>query len=227
MTDSSNGSTWVYTTKLESAFRKVRDIQEFVRAYVIAPDKVPVSVEDTQWAIEQKYELKISKELVDFPAVHIRGMIERYEDGRANIFIRLRQDTDAEINKYWHRFIAVKEMAHLAIDEKEDWNTDGCRTIDELIKDHGFDGMRPAAEEIQSEVLAELVAIEILYPMEFRQGDLDRGATNSALAAEYEVPQYVVQRALAPGSMKRSRALWHEIGGGHGLGGLGSNPLGE
>ncbi len=189
MTDSSNGSTWVYTSKLESAFRKVRDIQEFVRTYVLAPDKIPVSVEDTQWAIEQKYGLKIAKELVDFHAVHIRGMVERYDDGRANIFIRLNQDVDEESNKYWHRFIAVKEMAHLAIDEKEDWNPDGSRTIEELIKDHGFDGMRPAAEEIQSEVLAELVAIEILYPMEFRQGDLDRGTATAVLAAEYQVPR--------------------------------------
>lgn len=226
MTDSSNGSTWVYTTKLESAFRKVRDIQEFVRSYVIAPDKIPVSVEDIQWAIEQKYGLKITKELVDFTAVHIRGMIERYESGSANVFIRLNQDFDADVNRYWHRFIAVKEMAHLAIDEREDWNPDGCETIEELIKDHGFDGMRPAADEIQSEVLAELVAIELLYPMEFRQGDLDRGTVNPILAAEYQVPQYVIQRALAPSHMKRARALWHEIGG-HGLGGLGSNPLGE
>ncbi|MCO6386689.1 hypothetical protein [Aliihoeflea sp. 40Bstr573] len=225
MPDSSNGSTWVYSAKLESAFRKVSDIQEFVRQYVIAPDKLPVSVEDTQWAIEEKYGFKITKELVDFEAEHIRGMMERYENGTAHVFIRQRQDNDLTVNGYWHRFIAVKELSHLAIDEKEDFNWDGSKTIEELIADHIFEGMRPAKIEIQSEVLAELVAIEILYPMEFRQADIESGRLPSDLAKDYGVPPYVIERALSQGHMKMARALWHEIGG-HGLGGLGSDPAG-
>lgn len=226
MTDSSNGIIWVYTTKLEATFRKVKEIQEFVRTYCLAPQGIKVSVEDIQWAIEQKYGLKITKELIDFPGNYIRGMLERYQDGSAHVFIREKQDEDPKANGYWHRFIAVKEMAHLAIDEKEDWSTDGAETLDELIKEHEIDRGSPPRDGIQSEVLAEIAAIELLYPMEFRQADIEKGTPHSELAATHEVPQYVIQRALSSNHMKRARAMWNEIGG-HDLGGVGSNPSGK
>lgn len=221
--DSSSGTTWVLSEKLENTFRKVRDLQEFIRLYVLAPDKIPVSVEDTQWAIEEKYDLRIEKIVVDFEAKHIRGMMERYADGAAKVYVRKNQDPDKETCEYWCRFIAVKEMIHLAIDEREDWSPNGVATIEELIRDHSFEQLKPAREEIQSEHLAEVAAFELLYPMEFRQGDIDKGVAFSKLAAEYEIPEYVVERVLDPGYMKMARALWFEIGG-HGLGGLGSNP---
>lgn len=153
-------------------------------------------------------------------------MLERYENGTANVFIREKQDDDAKINGFWLRFIAAKEIAHLAIDEKEDWSNDGAETLDELIKEHEIDRGSPAKEGIQSEVLAEIAAIELLYPMEFRQADIDKGTSHSELAATHEVPQYVIQRALTPNHMKRARAIWNEIGG-HELGGVGSNPAGK
>lgn len=216
---------WVLSAKLESAFRKVRDIQEFIRTYVLVPNKTPVSIEDIQWAIQQKYDLDINKELIDFQSIHIRGMMERYQDGVANVFIKKTQDSDIKQNNYWRRFIATKEMMHLAIDEKEDWTYDGCETIEQLIKEHAFDGMRLPRDEIQSEVLAEVAAFEILYPMEFRQADINSGTPPQELSDKYEVPIYVISRALAQSYMKMARANWNEIGG-HGLGGLGSDPAG-
>lgn len=226
MTDSSNGVTWVLSSKIEATFRKVRDIQEFVRQYVLAHDKMPVSVEDTQWAIEEKYTLKIIKELVDFESVHVRGMMERYADGHANVFVKETQDVDPKLNLFWHRFITVKEMMHLAIDEHEDWSSDGCDTIEDLIKDHAFEGMHIPRHEIQSEALAEVAAIELLYPMEFRIADIKNGTPKTELSAIYEVPLYVVDRALSESYMKLARLTWSEVGG-HGLGGIGSNPVAE
>ncbi|GGZ23238.1 hypothetical protein [Asticcacaulis endophyticus] len=225
MTDASHGTSWVYSEKLEYAFRKVRDIQEFVRTYVISPDKIPVSIEDVQWAVEQKYGLKIRKELVDFEAQHIRGMMERYEDGTANVFVREYQDANKDINLYWHRFITLKEIVHLGIDEKEDWNPDGCFTLDELIKENGYSGINKVMSETQSEHLAEIAAIELLYPFEFRASDIASGKSVMQLSHEYQVPPYVIARALSPNHMKMARAVWNEIRG-HGLGGLGSSPTG-
>jgi hypothetical protein len=211
MTDSSNGVIWVYTTKLESTFRKVRDIQDFIKTYGRAPLSTEVSVEDIQWAIEEKYGLKITLELIDFPGVHIRGMMERYQSGQANVFVRKNQASDVVVNGYWHRFIAVKEMAHLAIDEKEDWSVDGAETIEDLIDEHEMDRGSPPRDGIQSEVLAEIAAIELLYPWEYRQNDIDSGKTPLELSNIHKVPLYVVQRALSANHMKRARALWNEI----------------
>jgi len=224
MPDSSNGATWVLSSKIEGTYKKVRDIQEFVKQYVLAADRLPVSVEDIQWAIEEKYGLKIEKKLVDFQGKHIRGMMERYADGKARVYVRKAQDADPTANVFWQRFISVKEMVHLAIDEKEDFSPRGTATIEELIRNHSFEAMKPAKEEIQSEVLAELAAFELLYPMEFRAGDMDRGVGISVLAVEYEVPDYVIERCLDPGYLRVARATWNEVGG-HGLGGIGSRPV--
>lgn len=211
MTDLSNGIIWIYTSKLESTFRKVRDIQDFIRTYAKAPSSLVISVDDVKWAIEEKYGLKITLELVDFPGSYIRGMVERYDNGQANIFVKEKQDEDPTLNEYWHRFIATKEMAHLAIDEKEDWSVDGTETIEDLIREHEIDRGSPPRDGIQSEVLAEIAAVELLYPWEFRQNDIDSGKSNQELSAIHKVPQYVIQRALSPNHMKRSRALWNEI----------------
>lgn len=211
MTDSSNGIIWVYTSKLESAFRKVRDIQDFIKTYGLAPLSTEVSVDDIKWAIEVKYGLKIQIELVDFPGVHIRGMMERYSDGQAFVFVRKKQDNDDTLNNYWHRFIAVKEMIHLAIDEKEDWSVEGSETIDDLIVEHEIDRGSPPRDGIQSEVLAEIAAIELLYPWEFRQTDIDSGKSPQELSKLHKVPLYVIQRALSPNHMTRARALWNQI----------------
>lgn len=226
MTDSSNGATWVLSSKIEGTFAKVRDLQEFIQQYVLAANKLPVSVEDIQWAIESKYGLKIEKRLVDFEARHIRGMMERYQDGTAKVYVRRAQTPDPEQNIFWQRFISVKEMIHLAIDEPEDFSPRGTETIEELIRDHSFEAMKPAREEIQSEVLAELAAFELLYPMEFRLADTDAVTSYSVLAVQYAVPDYVIERCLSSGYMKVARATWNEVGG-HGLPGIGGNPAAE
>ncbi|RUT34525.1 hypothetical protein EMQ25_00750 [Arsenicitalea aurantiaca] len=223
MTDSSNGTTWVLSEKFEGTFEKVRVLQEHVRRYSLAPDQVPVSIEDLQWAIEDVYRMKISKVLVDFDAEHIRGMMERYSDGRANVYVRSNQDADPQQNLYWRRFISVKEMIHIAIDEKDDFSPQGSETIEELIRNHTLEALKPAKSEIQSEALAELAAFELLYPMEFRARDIAHSLPLGSLAAHYQVPNYVIERCLEPGYMKMARATWNEISG-HGLGGLNSNP---
>jgi hypothetical protein len=211
MTDSSNGIVYVYTKKLESTFRKVRDIQDFVKTYALAPSGHKVSVDDIRWALEEKYGLQIRMELIDFNATHIRGMMERYENGQAFVFVKENQEADVKANPFWHRFIATKEMAHLAIDEKEDWNTDGTETIDGLIREHSNFQGRPPREGIQSEHLAEIAAIELLYPWIYRQADVDSGMPVTELSQIYQVPQYVIQRALDSDYMKMARATWNEI----------------
>ena len=223
MTDSSNGATWVLSSKIEGTFAKVRDLQEFIQQYVLAANKLPVSVEDIQWAIESKYGLKIEKRLVDFSAKHIRGMMERYADNTAKVYVRKHQDADTDQNIFWQRFISVKEMVHLAIDEPEDFSPRGTDTIEELIRDHSFEAMKPAKDEIQSEVLAELAAFELLYPMEFRSDDSSKQTSYSVLAVQYAVPDYVIERCLSPGYMKVARATWNEVGG-HELPGIGGKP---
>jgi hypothetical protein len=115
-------------------------------------------------------------------------------------------------------------MVHLAIDTPEDWCAEGTETIEELIREHAFGGLEVAREEIQSETLAEVAAIELLYPFEFRAADLASQESLSALSVRYQIPEYAIGRALAPSYMKLATELWTKVGG-HMLGGIGSEPV--
>ncbi|GAB5509186.1 MAG: hypothetical protein Rhims3KO_05870 [Hyphomicrobiales bacterium] len=150
-------------------------------------------------------------------------MIERY-DGSAKIFVLENQDLDTKQNRYWQRFIAVKEACHIAIDGHEDWQADGVVTVEELINDLRSESSGAPIYEVQSEYLAEIVAIELLYPFEFRQVDLESGKAASELADEYQVPTYVVELALSSSHIKLAEVFWAVVGG-YGRPGIGGAPI--
>ena len=64
----------------------------------------------------------------------------------------------------------------------------------------------------QSEKLAVIAAIELMYPHEFRDDDVDsiakRKTTQKAIALRYHVPEYVIGSALHPGRLEFARLGW-------------------
>lgn len=215
MTDASNGSIIVYEDKLLNVFKKVKEIQDALSLYCLAPENIPVSIEDIRYAIEQKYGIEIKKEVVDFDAVHIRGMVERWKDGTAIVIVREKQDENPVQNEYWKRFIAVKEMCHVAIDEPEDWNPKATEVLSELITEYGHSKPNPARADIQAEALAEIAAFELLYPMEFRRRDFAKGYSVPELSNFFHLPPYVIDRSLDIWYMEMSEKYWNEAGGLH------------
>lgn len=205
---------WLEEAKLEATFRKVKAIQEHMQMICLAPDRVKLSVEDLQWCIEDLYEIKIKKIEVAFEGAFVRGLVERYE-GRARILIRKNQEED------FVRFATVKELCQIAISEKEDWSVEGTKTLDTLLYEVMLDlrGTPPAGREkvvlpdpIQSEKLAEVAAIELMYPFRFRRADLaalQAGTTTlRALAVHFHVPEFVIGIALHPRHFELAQEFW-------------------
>ena len=182
--------------KLTMTLRKVAVLREQLGQMCLGKQGLELSVMDLHYVVEQVYNLTIEMRAVSFQAVYLRGKVERYEDGRARVLVRSNL-TDVE-----KRLTAVKELCHLALDEKDDWSTDGAAMLEAILAD-SQSGSLPethAMTPIESEALALVAAGELMYPADYREVDAAKIAagetTVSAIALQHGVPPFVIEQAL-------------------------------
>lgn len=111
-------SMLLQTSKLLSAFEKAKAIKDHQRLYRLAHDRIPVSVEDVQWVIQDMTGITIEKHEVTTISeiAHVRGILERYSEGKARILVRSNQPES------WKRYTCIKELCHIAVDDVEDFS---------------------------------------------------------------------------------------------------------
>lgn len=182
-----------------------------------APDgaKPVISIEELHEVIATETGVTIEKYEAVFEAQHLRGRIERWDDGRlAKIHIRQDQPID------WKRFVTAKELIHIQIDEKFEFSPHGDETLDELVRKGHF-GLASLPDLVgdpaQSEVLAEIAALEVLYPYQFREADVralgDKEINRIQIAHRYGIPNRYAATAIDPAYL---RELVKQIRGGQG-----------
>jgi Zn-dependent peptidase ImmA (M78 family) len=195
----------VSTDLAHAVFKKVKYIREEYRRTVLNGDANVISVESLQRVIEGMYRFKIQKSLVPFEGEFIRGMMERWHD-RLQIWVRANQSPD------WLRFTATKEMCHGVIDEEEDWSVKGVGTLEDILVEYRLVEGEAAARATQSEIFAELAAIELLYPFECREADIQALARNETtlvkIAGYHGIPTAMVGRALSPSHHEFASRFW-------------------
>lgn len=157
-----------------------------------------VSVMNLWKAIEKIVGLPIEKVDVDAGGTFLRGLTERYPD-RIVIYVSQRQPEP------WRRFTFVKELCHALCDGEEEYSADGMTTLSELTKTIDIDG---AAPPLVSEEFAEIIALELLYPIEFRRGDKEAGKSTSALAEEFCIPAKWAENALVEKYLQTCEMIW-------------------
>jgi Zn-dependent peptidase ImmA (M78 family) len=198
--------------RLKVVLQKVRQIHEHRKMMCLDGERIPVSIEDLQYVVKDMYDFaKIEKFDVAFAAEFTRGMLERYSDKTAKIYIRKDQSDD------WKRYIAAKELCHLVIDEQKDFSPDGHSTIQHLIatkiptKNNGNE----KSNDVDSEWLAEFAAREILYPYPTRKHDIEllksNKQTQTSLALYYQIPEYVIGVVLQENYMTGIGAVWDDL----------------
>lgn len=160
-------------------------------------DSHVLSVMDFHATLQDVYDLKIEMLKVYFSADHVRGKVERFAGG-ARILVRASQTPE------FLRFVTVKELCHVMNDEEDDWSPRGGETISGLLKEwelleENGDGHSDPSDPIKSEMLAEIAAIEMMYPREFRGADIQKIAnketTIQKIALQHEVPPYAIEQA--------------------------------
>ena len=160
-----------------------------------------VSVEELQDVVGKMSGVSITKEQALFKGEILRGKIERWDSGKsAKIYIRYDQTED------WKRFVTAKELLHILVDDERDFSPYGDQTLEELVLAGHFGWINIAGAlsngYVQSEIVAEIAALEVLYPIQFRRNDirtLAEGLTNNIeLSARYWIPRNYISTAVNP-----------------------------
>ncbi|WP_135212333.1 hypothetical protein [Vitreimonas flagellata] len=166
-----------------------------------------VSIENLQRIIELVTGLKVVKQEVDFDAERLRGNYERYAD---HIIVRVR----ASLSPLWKRFTVVKELCHALLDDPSEFSPDGLKTIHDLVGFRGFT-IDQVSGETQSERIAEIMALEVIYPLENRRRDAAEIKAKSTsiidVAERRGVPPYWVGLATDDDYIANSEKLWDLI----------------
>lgn len=185
----------VSATKMAHVYRQVQTAKEHMSTYALSNGALKLSVEDLRWCIEDMLGISIEVHEVSFDADHVRGMVERYAD-RAVIYVRADQSSD------YKRYVCTKELCHLLIDQPDDLSILGTKTIEDLLVYGSPSSAEIAPPPAQSEKFAELAALELMYPFEFRQADAkkleEKKITAKKIALEHEIPEFVVDRGVRP-----------------------------
>lgn len=165
-----------------------------------------VSVENIQKIVELMTGIKIEKFLVPSEGKFIRGFTDR-NHSTAQIYIADNQSDE------WKRQTTVKELCHILCDNEDEFQPNPKETIEHIIADEGkFD--EHSTPVAMSERIAEIVAIELLYPLELRDSDLvhlGEGASISALALTRKVPPRYIEIACNEQHIKLSREIWKRL----------------
>lgn len=111
--------------------------------------------------VQTKFDIQVHLWDVSFQGTNIGSRLEVYKD-RIEISVRSDQDIG------WKRFCAAKELMHLLIDSAQDYSPYGNDRIDEMLE-KGIIGLASAKNNTtgnptQSELVAEIGAVEVLYP---------------------------------------------------------------
>lgn len=208
--------------KLTVALRKARAVIEHKDLYVLDSNRLPASIDDLRYVVSDMYDIEINIELVDFNSTHLRGMVEFFNGDKkiANVYVKKSQDPE------WRRFIAAKELSQLINDEEEDWNPAGVDTIDGLIEAEQFGQASSTSEEekeedcaapshLQSELLAQAIALEILFPFEIRvdrKAAYDKGdLTLDDLSQQFGIPEYAINWLFSDQYHVAASEVWAEI----------------
>lgn len=178
---------------ITAVIKEALEVRDQYKRYCLDGQAFPVSMEDLARVVSDYCELEIVFHRVSFKSQHIKSQLLRYPDRAVIRF-------SSELNTCNQRFSSTKEMAHLVIDTKESHIDDCLRLISNLI-DPSIAAI-VKNEDLQSEFLAEMVAVELLMPFEMRDRYIaeiaGKRTTPFEIADRHKIPQYIVTSYLSP-----------------------------
>jgi len=185
--------------KIKNAVNCAQQVLKQPEVYARDEGKLAISVDAVTDYISEHCSVNIEIREVVFDAVHLKGRKETYNDGRVIIEIR------SNLSDFWKRFAALKELMHILVDKDEDDLTPyGDVILEKLVLEGHIGILSGNGDEApaQSELVAEIAAIEVIYPVDRRHADRnalaseDSEITMSQLGLRYEAPGPIVSTAL-------------------------------
>ncbi len=104
------------------------------------------------------------------------------------------------LNTCWHRFVLCKELFHAFLDCDEYRNMDLESHLESMFALFQVDP-QDTDQTTNVEIIAELAAMEFLFPYRARLACIDAGKSFEAMAQQYRVPLQLLVRYLTPQNM--------------------------
>jgi hypothetical protein len=190
-------------------FGEVKKVQDTLVSYCIAGDTIPLPNDNLQYAIEQTYDVRISPCIAPLGSSLLRGLFEKYHHG-STIYI------DGDLNSAWSRYVFAKEACHHLLSGDEFLTLDLTKVIKTIVLDDPeFNGSTTADSDVQSELLTKFSAIELLFPLQFRDQckvEVDNGVKSSyEISVYFDIPEHLIQGALTDNYMSFSKHIWEKV----------------
>lgn len=197
------------------AFIEVAKVRETLAQYCLAPDKVPVSLDDIEDAISNEYNAVVEKKTLPFKSDLVRGMIRIFRpDGadktRAQIIV------DADMNHAMMRLVQTKELCHVMLHNMENCTDDPTEIIAYYVQESVLVDVNGDPKlDVKNEALADLCAYELLFPHELRTGAAQKIAAKEesvfTIADWLGIPQHVVEHVLDDKYLHFADAVWARV----------------
>ncbi len=192
-------------------FLEVDRVRETLKAYCHHPDRVPVSLDDIEYAIAHEYHAEIEKKTWPFKSDLVRGLIRIYEPRRLGDKLFAQTVIDSELNSAETRYFQTKELSHILLHHRENCTEDPTTIIAYFVHE-GTPLANGAGEAVKNEILADIAAYELLFPHELRQAARDRIAAGKdsvfSVADWLDIPERSVEYILDDQYTKFSDHVW-------------------
>ena len=186
------------------AFRKIAEVRAHVSAAYPHRHPAALNYEQLSQAISSLSKLDIRICVVIASGSLVAGKIERYRDGKVVIL------TKHDLSEDLLRFVIVKELCHLIIDDEPDWTDDPIKVVREMKAEFDLaslngNGVQNPSRIQMSEHLAIVGAVSLMYPCERHEKDMqdvfDRKTNISRIALEFKMPVWAIELAFTRGEI--------------------------
>lgn len=185
--------------ELQFCIEKSKEIAEQYKLICISGDDPQRSTDYLRECCQQYLKVKIEEQCIDTDKENsaVLGAFIRHGDGVYTICYA------GWLNYCWKRFTVCKELFHVILDREEYRNMDLEAHIMEVtvaFPDHDSD----PSPSVRSELLAEIAAMEFMFPYAARVQELNgpHKGNSLAIAEKYKVPQVHVEKYLSDSHME-------------------------
>ena len=190
---------------------KTREIVQEYTANCVRDDEdeFPRSVDDLYWLIQARYELPIRFRRLNISIVKsdIRACYIRHTDYFGIYELR-------GLTPFHCRFVRTKELFHIHLDQEALRTRDIIGLVENMmVRASSESADLHLGRATNSETIAELAALEFLFPYERRlrhKRTIDDADDYAAIAEEYQVPQFLIEHCLSDGFMESLKAYFSQ-----------------
>lgn len=201
----------IQASEIRACLDKALELTAQYKLYVLASDGFPKSIDDFEWICSEYLGFKIEIYELDDLQVH-KDKVPPEQWAIRGFYLSMGTNYEVYIlggqNPCWNRFVRTKELFHMLMDQDCYRTTEIYHHIKEVAAKFPQIDSIPGRSAV-SEMMAEIAAMEFIFPYERRLIEkVGRNPDYYRIAEYYKIPQYYVEKYLDDGMMKTLGAFF-------------------